>query len=73
MRTNGHWQTDNIGSSGFIYIEGNAIVSGSPAEVDNTPMKLTLIVDGYLEVSGNPFYTSYANPDHPMQSSNCCL
>ncbi len=56
---------DNIGSSGFIYIEGNAIVSGSPGEVDNTPMKLTLIVDGYLEISGNPFYTSYANPDHP--------
>lgn len=43
--------------NGFIYVEGNAVISGSPTADWN----LTLVTEGYIEVSGNPNFEAFGN------------
>ena len=48
---------------GFYYVEGNAVISGSPGGT----WDLSLVADGYIEVSGNPNYSAYADAAHPSE------
>ena len=43
--------------NGFIYVEGNAVISGSPT----ADWSLTLVTEGYIEVSGNPNFEAFGN------------
>jgi Tfp pilus assembly protein PilX len=44
--------------TGFYYVEGNVIINGDPGLPDD-PLKISIVAEGYLEVSGNPHITPY--------------
>jgi hypothetical protein len=51
---------------GFIYVEGNAAISGSPGGDWN----VTLVTEGYIEVSGNPNFEAFGqDPTNPDAAS----
>jgi Tfp pilus assembly protein PilX/cytoskeletal protein CcmA (bactofilin family) len=43
----------NSASGGAYYVEGDALVSGSPGS-PSTPVSLSIIAEGNIEISGNP-------------------
>lgn len=53
------WQmSSNNTLDGRFYVEGDAVVSGSPGS-KTTPWSATLIAEGNIEISGNPIMKSY--------------
>ena len=46
------WQSNSKIPGGTYWINGNVIVGGSPGE--STPLPLTLLARGYVDVGGNP-------------------
>ena len=47
------WKINDTGTAGTYYVEGPATISGSPG----SPIALTIIAEGSIEISGNPDLT----------------
>jgi hypothetical protein len=57
--------------TGFYYVEGNLIINGDPGTSSN-PLKISIVAEGYLEVSGNPYITPY-NPQGDFSTTPSVL
>ncbi len=54
---------------GFLYFEGeygDVVISSNPGSAAN-PWEISILADGYIEVSGNPTLTNYMDPDDPPE------
>ena len=65
------WTTekDEGVQGGFLYFKGNEgnVVVGSAVNKDGPRWLITILADGYIEISGNPHLGNYMDPDHPME------
>ena len=53
---------------GFLYFEGeygNVKISNETGTADY-PWEVTILADGWIDISGNPHIANYENPDHPL-------
>ncbi len=62
------WNTEGSDvQGGMLYFKGeygNVQVGSNPGSVDN-PWEISILADGYIEISGNPTIGNYADPDDP--------
>ena len=62
------WVTDaTVVQGGFLYFEGeygNVKVSNEIG-TESDPWEVTILADGWIDISGNPHIADYANPDNP--------
>ena len=58
---------------GFFYVEANVIISANPGEGEPAPAKMSIVAEGYIEVSGNPniepYYVTEFDPDDAVVQS----
>ncbi len=63
------WVTDgDIVQDGMLYFTGqygNVFVSSAPGTAVD-PWEITILADGWIEISGNPVLTNYMDPDDPV-------
>ncbi len=64
------WTTEgNNVVGGFLYFRGEhgkVVIGSNPGSAAN-PWEISILADGYIEVSGNPKLTNYADPDDPPE------
>ena len=48
---------------GFIYVEGNVKMNGSPGQNSVEPVTMSIVAEGYIEISGNPRLQPYYTGD----------
>ncbi len=62
------WLTDSSDvQAGFLYFQGeygNVKISNETGTADD-PWEVTILADGWIDISGNPHIANYENPDHP--------
>ncbi len=54
---------------GMLYFRGEFgnVVVGSAPGTDSDPWLITILADGWIELSGNPILSNYINPDDPPE------
>ena len=67
--TGDKWNTDDDTNvqAGFLYFEGefgNVLIDDEVGS-DGNPWEITILAEGYIDISGNPWMIDYANPDNP--------
>ena len=64
------WTTDGDDVlGGMLYFRGeygNVVVGSNPGS-DADPWEISILADGYIEVSGNPMLANYMDPDDPPE------
>ena len=62
------WTTEGgVVLGGMLYfrgVHGNVVIGSNPGSAGN-PWAITILADGYIEVSGNPTLVNYTDPDDP--------
>ncbi len=55
---NKKWELKGDVTPGFYYVEGNLIINGDMGS-SNNPQVISIVTEGYLEISGNPYIKPY--------------
>ncbi len=70
------WTTDGPDVlGGMLYFTGEKgdVVVGSNPGTEDDPWEISILADGYIEISGNPTLTNYINPDDPPEIQSIML
>ncbi len=59
----------NDAISGFYYVEGNATIGGNTGS-STDPLELSVVAEGFIEVTGTPFITPYYQSEEAVDFDN---